>query len=130
MFVFFIAQTNYIQWYQVYRNDAAAHGMIALIILFEAAYDLALMLLILSCAVGILLYLLRAEELNTFNFFISLALMEEICELDCARDVEVELLCMSPLIASLPFILKNGLLTWSPFVDRLRRQARVRECVH
>jgi len=75
MFVFFLAQTICIQQYQAHAAPAAAHGMIAFIFLFYAAYDLAFTPLIVSYTVEILPYHLRAKGFNIFNFVISLALI-------------------------------------------------------
>ncbi|KAF7964943.1 hypothetical protein HWV62_1464 [Athelia sp. TMB] len=75
MFSFFLAQTICIQQYQAYGSPAAAHGMIAFIFLFYAAYDLAFTPLIVSYTVEILPYHLRAKGFNIFNFVISLTLI-------------------------------------------------------
>ncbi|KZP23027.1 hexose transporter [Athelia psychrophila] len=75
MFVFFLAQTICIQQYQAHGKDAAAHGMIAFIFLFYAAYDLAFTPLIVSYTVEILPYHIRAKGFNIFNFVISLTLI-------------------------------------------------------
>ncbi|KAL6306398.1 hexose transporter [Sparassis latifolia] len=61
--------------FAIHGSPAAAHAVIAAIFLFYAAYDLAFTPLIVTYAIEILPYSLRAKGFNVFNFVISLALI-------------------------------------------------------
>lgn len=87
MFIFFSAQTICFAYFvEKGTTDPvtgeitggppnAAHGVIAFIFLFYAAYDLAFTPLIVSYAVEILPFELRAKGFNVFNFTISAAII-------------------------------------------------------
>ncbi|KZP31993.1 hypothetical protein FIBSPDRAFT_550145 [Athelia psychrophila] len=72
-----LTQTICTGQYQAHRTDAAARGMIAVICLVYAAYDLAFTALIVSYAAKILPYHLYAKGYNTFNFVLLLALIAD-----------------------------------------------------
>ncbi|GBE88765.1 hexose transporter [Sparassis crispa] len=75
MLVFFTMQTVCSAQFAIHGSPAAAHAVIAAIFLFYAAYDLAFTPLIVTYAIEILPYSLRAKGFNVFNFVISLALI-------------------------------------------------------
>ncbi|KAJ7599031.1 hexose transporter [Mycena floridula] len=76
MFIFFAGQTVCFAIFSEKGNlPSAAHGVIAFIFLYYAAYDLAFTPLIVLYTVEILPYPLRAKGFNVFNFTISLALI-------------------------------------------------------
>ncbi|KAF8902994.1 hexose transporter [Mucidula mucida] len=75
MFIFFGAQTVCFGVFSEKGTPGAAHGLIAFIFLFYAAYDIAFSPLIVSYTVEILPYPLRAKGLTVFNFTVSLALI-------------------------------------------------------
>ncbi|KZP31952.1 hypothetical protein FIBSPDRAFT_549274 [Athelia psychrophila] len=112
MSIVFLAQMICIQQYQAHQKDTAAHGMIAFICLVDAAYDLAFTPLIVSYSVEILRYHLRMKEFNTFND-ISLVLIfnRRVTPIALATLRWKYYVC---LLASLPFIFKDGWLTPPP----------------
>ncbi|EJD51331.1 general substrate transporter [Auricularia subglabra TFB-10046 SS5] len=75
MLVFFTCQTALSAVYANTAKDAAAHGVIAFIFLYYAAYDIAYSPLIVSYTVEILPYQLRAKGFTIFSFAISLSLI-------------------------------------------------------
>lgn len=76
MFIFFAGETICFAIFTENGNKpSAAHGTIAFIFLYYAAYDLAFTPLIVLYTVEILPYPLRAKGFNVFNFTISLALI-------------------------------------------------------
>lgn len=75
MLAFFIMQTICSAEYAIHGSQAAAHAVIASIFLYYAAYDLAFTPLIVTYAIEILPYSLRAKGFNVFNFTISIALV-------------------------------------------------------
>jgi len=75
MFLAFSSQTICFAVYSEKGITAAAHGMIAFIFLYYAAYDIAFSPLIVLYTVEILPYPLRAKGFNVYNLTISVALI-------------------------------------------------------
>ncbi|KAG6820918.1 hypothetical protein H0H93_009692 [Arthromyces matolae] len=75
MTVMYTLQTALAGHFQKTGNPASAHGVIAFIFLYYAAYDLAFTPLIVTYTLEILPYNLRAKGFNVFNFCISLSLI-------------------------------------------------------
>ncbi|THH03902.1 hypothetical protein EW145_g5917 [Phellinidium pouzarii] len=75
MLVFFSLQTACSALFAETGGVSAAHGVIACIFLFYAAYDIAFTPLVLSYTVEILLFSVRAKGLSVFNLTISLSLI-------------------------------------------------------
>ncbi|KAJ7599032.1 hexose transporter, partial [Mycena floridula] len=75
MFIFFTAQGICFAIASTRSNPMAGHGVIAFILLYYAAYDIAFSPLIVLYTVEILPYPLRAKGLNVFSFTISVALI-------------------------------------------------------
>ncbi|KAF8591277.1 hexose transporter [Ramaria rubella] len=75
MLIFFTMQTVCSAQFALKGSEPAAHAVIAFIFLFYAAYDIAFTPLIVSYAVEILPYAIRAKGFNIFNFTISVAII-------------------------------------------------------
>ncbi|KAG6897286.1 hypothetical protein C0992_002826 [Termitomyces sp. T32_za158] len=75
MTIFYTLQTALAGHFQNSGNPDSAHGVIAFIFLYYAAYDLAFTPLIVSYTLEILPFHLRAKGFNVFNFTISLSLI-------------------------------------------------------
>ncbi|KAJ6589523.1 general substrate transporter [Mycena capillaripes] len=75
MTLFFTMQTVCFARFTISGNENAARGMIAFIFLYSAAYNLAFSPLIVTYALEILPYNIRAKGFNIFNITISIALI-------------------------------------------------------
>ncbi|KAJ7473816.1 general substrate transporter [Mycena galericulata] len=75
MTLFFTMQTICFARFTISGNKNAANGVIAFIFLYSAAYNLAFSPLIVTYALEILPYNIRAKGFNVFNLTISLALI-------------------------------------------------------
>ncbi|KAJ7238290.1 hexose transporter [Mycena haematopus] len=75
MTVCFTMQTVCFARFTMTGNNNAAHGVIAFIFLYSAAYNLAFSPLIVTYALEILPYNIRAKGFNIFNITISIALI-------------------------------------------------------
>ncbi|KAJ7128570.1 general substrate transporter [Mycena epipterygia] len=75
MTVFFTMQTVCFARFTISGNNNAANGVIAFIFLYSAAYNLAFSPLIVTYALEILPYNIRAKGFNVFNITISVALI-------------------------------------------------------
>ncbi|KAG6835653.1 hypothetical protein H0H93_016094 [Arthromyces matolae] len=75
MTIMYTLQTALAAHFQNTGNTASAHGVIAFIFLYYAAYDLAFTPLIVTYTLEILPFRLRAKGFNVFNFCISLSLI-------------------------------------------------------
>ncbi|KAF8584667.1 general substrate transporter [Ramaria rubella] len=75
MLLSWTAQTVCFAEFSLEGSASAAHGFIAFIFLFYAAYDIAFTPLIVSYTVEILPFSIRAKGFNVFNFTISVALI-------------------------------------------------------
>ncbi|KAJ7128534.1 general substrate transporter [Mycena epipterygia] len=75
MTLFFTMQTVCFARFTISGNNNAANGVIAFIFLYSAAYNLAFSPLIVTYALEILPYNIRAKGFNVFNITISVALI-------------------------------------------------------
>ncbi|KAJ7190810.1 general substrate transporter [Mycena pura] len=75
MTLFFTLQTICTARYRINGDQSAAHAFIAFIFLYYAAYDIAFTPLIVTYALEILPYNIRAKGLTLFQFVISVALI-------------------------------------------------------
>ncbi|KAF9030565.1 general substrate transporter [Hymenopellis radicata] len=75
MFIFFSAQTVCFGVFSEKGTPGAAHGLLAFIFLFYAAYDIAFLPLTVTYTVEIMPYPLRAKGLTVFTFTVVLALI-------------------------------------------------------
>ncbi|KIJ51839.1 hypothetical protein M422DRAFT_244216 [Sphaerobolus stellatus SS14] len=75
MLIFWLAQTICFAQTTITGSQAAAHGVIAFIFLFNGAYDVAFSPLIVSYTVEILPYNIRAKGYNVFGLTLLLALI-------------------------------------------------------